>query len=273
MKKFLILMLAGAIAASLLTACKDEAPKPATAPQGMPAASMPAGHPTAVKDINGTVLETMDSAGYTYVHVDTGKSKVWAAGPQTEVKVGETVALAPGQEMHNFHANSLNRTFDMILFVPAILVGGESVTPGPMGGMPSMPGMPGMNGMNGMGMPGGHPEMGGAQPVEIDFADLVPVDGGQTVGQIYAQKDALAGQEIQVRGKVVRFSPQIMGKNWIHLQDGTDNQGKGDITVTTNSTAQVGDTILVSGILQTNQEIAHGQVYEVIVQDAQVVVE
>jgi len=77
-----------------------------------------------------------------------------------------------------------------------------------------------------------------------------------------------------VRGKVVRFSPQIMGKNWIHLQDGTgDENGNADLTVTTATSAEVGDTVLVTGKLETDKDIAHGTVYEVIVEDAEVVVE
>ncbi|WP_305042566.1 hypothetical protein [Geoalkalibacter sp.] len=271
MKKTLTLMLAGVTAAALLTACKDEAPKPAAAPQAMPGAGMPAGmpagHPPAAQSISGTVVETMNTAGYTYVQVDTGSKLVWAAGPETQVKVGDTVVLAPGQEMHEYRSNSLDRTFDMILFVPGIMVGGESQA---AAGAPGM--MPGMQ-MPGMEMPGGHPEVGGPKSAEIDFTGLTPVEGGQTVGQIYAQKADLSGKEVQVRGKVVRFSPQIMGKNWIHLQDGTDNDGKGDITVTTLAMAQVGDTVVVSGVLGTDKDIAHGQVYEVIIEDAQVVVE
>ncbi|WP_305044308.1 hypothetical protein [Geoalkalibacter sp.] len=266
MKKTLTLMLAGVTAAALLTACKDEAPKPAAAPQTMPggmAGGMPAGHPPAAQSISGTVVETMNTAGYTYVQVDTGSKLVWAAGPETQVKVGDTVVLAPGQEMYDYRSNSLDRTFDMILFVPGIMVGGESQAAAAAPGMQ----MPGMQ------MPSGHPEVGGPKSAEIDFSGLTPIEGGQTVGQIYAQKAELSGKEIQVRGKVVRFSPQIMGKNWIHLQDGTENDGKGDITVTTLAMAQVGDTVVVKGVLGTDKDIAHGQVYEVIIEDAEVVVE
>lgn len=266
MKKTLILILAAVSATALLSACKSETPAPASAPQGMAQSATPGIQPGAeTANISGVVVETMNTAGYTYVQVDTGEGLIWAAGPETQVKVGDTVALAPGQEMHNLQSKTLNRTFDVVLFVPAIMVGGETAAQNGASGMGGM--------MSAMQMPPSHPEMGTSQPVEIDFTGLVPAEGGQTIADIYAQKDSLSGQDILVRGKVVRFSPQIMGKNWLHLQDGTATDGKGDITVTTTAMAQVGDTVLVKGVLGTDKDIAHGNVYEVIIEDAEVTVE
>ena len=33
---------------------------------------------------DGEVVETMNAGGYTYVHVDTGSEKIWAAGPEVD---------------------------------------------------------------------------------------------------------------------------------------------------------------------------------------------
>ncbi len=263
MKRALLLLIAALTTAMLLSACKEEAPKPAQKPEGHPPASSSSemgAKPGEVTGISGTVVETMNTAGYTYVLVDTGEEQIWAAGPETKVAVGDSVALAPGQEMHNFRSDSLDRTFDMILFVNGIMVGGESAA--------------GANGMSAGQMPQGHPDISAEKKVDIDFSGLTKAQGGVTVAEIYTRKDELAGEEIQVRGKVVRFSPQIMGKNWIHLQDGTgDENGNADLTVTTATSAEVGDTVLVTGKLETDKDIAHGTVYEVIVEDAEVVVE
>ena len=49
---------------------------------------------TATSGTSGTVLEVMDSGGYTYVRIQTKEAAVWAAGPQTAVKVGQSVQLA-----------------------------------------------------------------------------------------------------------------------------------------------------------------------------------
>ena len=66
--------------------------------------------------ISGKVLETMDSGGYTYLQVDTGKAQQWVAIPQAKVKVGDDVSYHDGVVMPNFTSKSLNRTFDSVVF-------------------------------------------------------------------------------------------------------------------------------------------------------------
>jgi hypothetical protein len=66
--------------------------------------------------IKGKVVETMNAGGYTYVCLESDGQKRWAAMPPAEVKVGETVELAPGMVMNNFRSNALDRTFDSIVF-------------------------------------------------------------------------------------------------------------------------------------------------------------
>ena len=76
-----------------------------------------------------------------------------------------------------------------------------------------------------------------------------------------------------MRGKVVKFSPEIMGKNWIHLQDGTGKEGTNDLTVTTKMMAKVGDTVVISGAVATDKDFGYGYKYGVIIEDADVKVE
>jgi len=94
--------------------------------QGQPAPhakALPKGHMgmmgqpgTGTAELSGTVVETMDSGGYTYISLENGGKKVWAAVPTMKVAVGQKLNLQPGQEMRNFKSNSLNRTFDSVIF-------------------------------------------------------------------------------------------------------------------------------------------------------------
>jgi hypothetical protein len=99
----------------------------ATLPQGHPptAASdavMPHGHPAAstaappATTISGTVVETMDSGGYTYVAMENAGKKTWIAMPVTKVSVGQQLEIAGGTEFTNFSSKTLNRTFERIIF-------------------------------------------------------------------------------------------------------------------------------------------------------------
>ena len=67
---------------------------------------------------------------------------------------------------------------------------------------------------------------------------------------------------------MVKFNSGIMGKNWIHLQDGSGKQGTNDITITTNQSVKAGDTILATGNLAINKDFGGGYNYEVIVEEA-----
>lgn len=66
--------------------------------------------------VSGKVVETMDSGGYTYICLEKGGKKVWAAVPTMKVSVGQELKLQPGMEMVNFKSASLNRTFDSVIF-------------------------------------------------------------------------------------------------------------------------------------------------------------
>jgi len=104
---------------------------PATKPAGKPAA-VPAGHPAlnatpaekgtlAQKPFYaGTVVETMNSGGYTYICLEKDGKKSWAAVPPTEVKVGDEIEVFPGTEMGTFKSKTLNKTFDNIIFSPGV---------------------------------------------------------------------------------------------------------------------------------------------------------
>jgi len=95
----------------------------------------------------------------------------------------------------------------------------------------------------------------------------------QTVAEIYAGKDSLAGTLVNVRGKVVKYNSQIMGKNWVHVQDGTGAPGSNDLMVTTADAAKTGDIVLVSGKITLDKDFGSGYRYALILEDAKVLVE
>lgn len=260
MNKSLLLLLTGLVAVSLATGCKDKAPEtaaqPAPAPQAAPQQAAGPGK-------SGKVLETMNSGGYTYVQVDTGSEQVWAAAPEFQVKVGDAVIVPEGMPMANYSSPTLNRTFDVVYFVPSVMVGGAE------GAAPSM----GAAGGDAK-MPEGHPPItGNTNGQNVDLSGIKKADGGKTVGEVFSGKGELSGKDVSIRGKVVKFSPEIMGKNWIHLQDGTGGEGTNDLTVTTSAAAKVGDTVLVTGKVSTDKDFGYGYKYDVIVEDAKIAVE
>lgn len=121
-------------------------------------------------------------------------------------------------------------------------------------------------------MPAEHPAA--APAPEVDLTGIAKADGGKTVAEVFAEKDALAGQPVTVRGKAVKVNAGIMGTNWVHVRDGSGADGTNDLTVTTAATVpNVGDTVLVTGTVGLNKDFGMGYSYDVIVEDATVTIE
>ncbi len=207
----------------------------------------------------GKVVETMDAGTYTYVKVDTGSEEIWAAAPKFDVAVGAQVTVPPGAPMKDFHSDSMNRTFPLVYFVSGILPAGQAPAPG-AGTLPM-----------------GHPMVGAgaAPPPTVDLKGIAKADGGATVAEVHSTKAALAGKQVAVRGKVVKVNQQIMGKNWLHIQDGSGDAAAStnDLTVTSDGLAAVGDTVVVQGTVTVDKDFGAGYRYAVILEDAKVTVE
>jgi hypothetical protein len=191
---------------------------------------------------------------------------------QFTVKVGDSVTVAPGMPMSNYHSKSLGRDFDVVYFTGGITVNGNDA-----GTSPALPpGHPAIPGDGSQTMPPGHPSLT-APPAapNLDLTGIKKADGGKTIQEIYAAKASLAGQPVSVRGKVVKYNAMIMGKNWLHIQDGSGSADTkdNDLTVTTSTPAALGDTVLVTGNVSTNRDFGAGYKYIVIIEDGNVTVE
>jgi hypothetical protein len=230
----------------------QEAQQPSS--EQAPAPPAPAGY-------SGTVAETMNAAGYTYVLLDTGSEKVWFAGPECTVTVGEKLSIRPGLKKTNFTSKTFNRTFDTIYFVESLVAptGSKAVC--------SVPSIHSSEGSTPAPLDGSS-RAAAPPPAGLDFAGIKKPAGGKTIAEIFTEKKALAGKSIALRGKVVKFSSDIMGKNWAHVQDGTGAAGANDLTVTTLSTAQVGDSVLVEGLVAVDKDFGYGYKYDVLIDNA-----
>jgi hypothetical protein len=224
----------------------------------------------------GKVIETMNAGSYTYVQVDDGSKKIWAAAPQFTVAVGDKVVVPEGAPMQNFQSKTLGRTFDLVYFVPGVQVLGAKAAGGAAtGGLATadqavkdqVAAAHAAAGVE------GHGPVAAKAAAPVDLSNIKKADGGQTVAEVFAKKADLTGKDVLVRGRVVKFTGEVMGKNWIHVQDGTGSVGSNDLTISTSATADVGNTVLVRGKLVTDRDLGAGYHYDVIIEDGTVSVE
>ena len=253
MRNLWVLGVAALMTAALSAAAADT--KPAA---GKPAAAAKPAAPPA-SSITGTILETMDSGGYTYMKLKTASGEVWAAVNQVKVKKGSTATVVNPVEMRNFESKTLHRKFDSILF--------GTLAETPSKGAPAAPSQEEMRAA----MVAQH-SSAATGPQDVGVIKVAKAEGGKTVAEIFAEKAALKDKEVAVRGKVVKYTPEVMGKNWIHLRDGSGSRDKknDDITITTKGSAAVGDVVLVRGVVKLNKDFGAGYTYPVILEDAKI---
>ena len=89
-----------------------------------------------------------------------------------------------------------------------------------------------------------------------------------TVASINQNKASLAGKTVKAAGKVVKVNNGIMGRNFLHLQDGSGDATTGDLTITSKQTAKLGDQISISGVAVLNRDFGSGYMYPLLIEDA-----
>ncbi len=92
----------------------------------------------------------------------------------------------------------------------------------------------------------------------------------KTVAALHQEKAALAGQTVQVQGKVVKVNNGIMGRNFLHVQDGTGDANSNDLTVTSKQTAAVGDQVTVTGRVVVDRDFGSGYSDPLLVEEASI---
>ena len=122
------------------------------------------------------------------------------------------------------------------------------------------------------GMAGASGSTSNIVPSKDISVEKAPGDNAYTVGEIFEQGKKLNDKKVVVRGKVVKVSKMIMGKNWVHIQDGTGNPMKNshDLVVTTMDEPALDSVVIVKGTLHANKDFGAGYKYDVIIEDASV---
>lgn len=237
------------------TAFAVKPPGHGSSSQGMMSAPAAAG---SSETLSGKVLETMNSGGYSYVHLQKKNSdKVWVAVPESPVKVGTQMSFQPGMEMKNFESKSLKRTFESVIFSGGVL------------------GAPASSAASSAPKKDQAPSPGTSRTTTVKETKISVTKAtgpnATTIEEAFNNSAKLDKKKVVIKGKVIKVSSGIMGKNWIHIQDGTGSQAKGnyDLTCTTASDLpNVGDVITISGTLAKDRDFGAGYLYKTIVENA-----
>lgn len=209
-------------------------------------------------EVSGKVLDKADASSYTYLHLKTATGETWAAVPQSDIKVGTMVKILNPVAMDGFQSKTLKRKFEHIYFGTLDNQGSQSAGSGAAEMKAEV-----------------HPKVAsfsaGKDLQEIQAMNIKKAEGnnGHTVSDLFSNHSLLKDKEVSVRGKVVKYNPAILGKNWIHVVDGSGSADKKDfdITVVSLDEAKIGDLVTVTGKLHIDKKL-DPYFFPVIIEDA-----
>ena len=101
--------------------------------------------------------------------------------------------------------------------------------------------------------------------------DVEHETGVLKLSEVFEKKADFNGKQITVKGKVTKYNPGIMGKNWVHIQDGTDFKGEYDLTITTLGTVELGSVVTFTGTIALDRDFGYGYKYGIIMENATLV--
>jgi len=201
---------------------------------------------SAPNTLTGVVLESQDVEIYTYLRIKTAQGESWAAVNRATVKKGSTVTLENVNMMQNFESKTLKKTFPVIYF--GSLAGSGTAAPAAT-----------------------TPHALGAKAEPVGPIKVGKASGANafTVAELVTGAAKLKDKPVRLSGQVVKYNAGIMGKNWIHLQDGSGKAAdkNHDILVTSTAEARLGEVLTVVGVLRINKDFGAGYVYPVLIED------
>ena len=201
------------------------------------------------------VIELEQVASYTYFLVKEKKAEYWVVTPSMDAKPGDTYKYRGGMLMNDFYSEELDRTFDEVLFLEAFLSLDAT-------------------GTQSMDMPHGMNEAMSAQSTGSNVAQeksdvkVEAAEGSITIAELFSDLNAYEGKKVRITGEVTKFNAAIMERNWVHLQDGTEYDGKFDLTATTTERFEVGSTVILEGEVSLDKDFGYGYSYEILLEKA-----
>lgn len=203
-----------------------------------------------VSDIHEvTVKEAVHAAGYTYLLVTEGRNEQWLAVNEMDVNIGTTYYYQGGMKMTNFKSRELDRVFESVIFL-------DQISLDPL-------------------LQPEEPSLSTAHtttiPVEKLDISVEVAEDGISIADLVSEKKSYEGKMVRIRGQVTKYNADIMDKNWIHLQDGTEYDGTFDLTITSDIEVETGETLTFEGKIALDRDFGFGYFYEIIMEEAKTI--
>jgi hypothetical protein len=189
-----------------------------------------------------TTLETLNTDRYIYVRVQEDDEEYWVATAKKEIEIGKPYFFKKGLMKTNFESKEFGRNFEKLYLVSNMVPadhGGSKITPIDS----DKPG----------------------KESNASRVDIIQVAGSVSIAEIVNNAKDYKNKEVQISGKCTKVNANIMGRNWIHLKDGSKDDF--DMIVTTEDNVTVGQTVTMKGTVHLDVDFGAGYAYDLIIED------
>jgi hypothetical protein len=182
------------------------------------------------------VLEKLPTDRYMYLRVREGKEEYWIATGKKEFNVGGVYFYNDALLKTNFESKEYNRVFERLYLVSNVVDSNH-----------------------------------GSGATAESSGNFTISDQGESesikISELISNPSKYSGKTVRVSGKCVKVNANIMGRNWIHIEDGT--QGNFDFVVTSHAQVMVGQSITMTGRVAVNKDFGSGYYYDIILEDGE----
>ena len=194
------------------------------------------------------VNEILPTANYTYLNVTEGEKVFWIAVSSTDAKIGDTYFYVGGLLKNNFESKALNKVFDELYLIGNLVSSNH----------------------------GNEVDSAGTDNMEVNTLatssekiKITRQKGSIKISEIVNNPKKYEGQTVQIDGECTKINLGIMGKNWIHLKDGS--QDAYDLVITSDEMVDVGSVVTMKAEVILNKDFGAGYKYDLILENGVIV--
>ncbi|MCP4978647.1 MAG: hypothetical protein GY931_21070, partial [Maribacter sp.] len=163
-----------------------------------------------------SINEVLPATRYVYLNVSEEGSKFWIATRKQEIKKGETYFYRGGLLKTNFESKEYNKVFDTIYLISNLVSQDHSRHVSDLNTNVQK-----------------NAPIAQKEDIPTHTDKIVEHKGSIKIAELVKDPKKYEGHTIQLSGKCVKVNPNIMDRNWIHLQDGSKNDF--DLVITSNT--------------------------------------
>jgi hypothetical protein len=220
-------------------------------------------HPLSGNIHEVVVKEVLQTNQFIYVRAIENQEEVWLALPGMNVIAGQTYYYRDGFRLTDFESKDLKRKFPVIYYIETL-----STSPDLLSADTLTAGVQALSHHNANVDTAEAPAYTAKVSIEKVDVELPAELPGTKIADLYADARKYEGKTVKVYGKITKYNPKILGNNWIHIQDGSEFNGKFDLTATTSAEFSVGTTVWLEGTISLNRDFGYGYKYDILLENA-----